>query len=374
LCPQFVAVKEILPQDEKDRGTVARNWVNEAKALAKVNSLSQNHIVRFITAFCRYHKDQKEYYLMFEWADGGNLRNLWNTMPRPNRQLSIVKAAIEQLLGLAEALRACHYLDSKGSNYLHGDLKPENILWYQDTIGIGNLKIGDLGIAKGHNLVTEDRPYKTITPYGTRRYEAPEVLTGLKIKYEGQSIDRRSRLYDIWAMGCITLEFIIWLLYGLEGLDMFNESIDGPFEGNTPFYEEKQELGGKLATVHAKVVEWMDLMAEDPICQKYTTALGDLLDLVRTGLLVVRLPRKMGSNLGMDIDEPSESIEFKQINSEPTDNAPAHTARLQNVNHIPGSFRSWNSSTYGHTYSRTHPCPAWTRTCRGLSLSCRSVL
>jgi len=67
-------------------------------------------------------------------------------------------------------------------------------------------------------------------------------------------------------MGCITLEFIIWLLYGLEGLDRFNESIDGPFEGNTPFYEEKQELGGKLATVHTKVVEWMDLMAEDPIC------------------------------------------------------------------------------------------------------------
>ena len=51
-------------------------------------------------------------------------------MPRPNWQLSIVKAIIEQLLGLAEALRACHYLDSKGSNYRHGDLKPENILWY----------------------------------------------------------------------------------------------------------------------------------------------------------------------------------------------------------------------------------------------------
>ena len=39
----------------------------------------------------------------------------------------------------------------------------------------------------------------------------------------------------------------------------------------------------------------------------------------------------MGSNLGMDIDEPSERIEFKQINSELTDNAPAHTSRLQTL-------------------------------------------
>ena len=244
---------------------------------------------------------------MFEWADGGNLRNLWNANPHPNRQPSIVKATIEQLLGLAEALCACHFLDSKGSNYRHGDLKPDNILWYQDTIGIGNLKIGDWGIAKGHNLVTEDRPYKTTTPYGTRRYEAPEVVTGLKRKYEGQSADRRSRLYDIWAMGCITLEFTIWLLYGLKGLDKFNESINGPLEGNTPFYEVKRELGGTVATVHTEVVKWMDRMAGDPACQKYTNALGDLLDLVRTGLLVVRLPRKMGSNLGMGIDAPADT-------------------------------------------------------------------
>ena len=103
-----------------------------------------------------------------------------------------------------------------------------------------------------------DGPYKLTTPYGTRRYEALEVVIGLKRKYKGQLADRRSRLYDIWSMGCIVLEFTIWLLYGLKGLNKFNESINGPLEGNTPFYEVKRELGETVATVHTEVVKWMD--------------------------------------------------------------------------------------------------------------------
>ena len=267
---------------------------------------------------------------MFEWADGGNLRNLWNTIPSPNRQPHMIKATIEQLLGLTKALCALHYFDSKGSHYRHGDLKPDNILWYQNTVGssnpIGTLKIGDWGIAKGHNLVTEDRPYKTTTPYRTRRYEAPEVVTGVPIKYEGQATGRRSLLYDIWVMGCITLEFVVWLLYGTEGLKEFNKSIDGPLQGDTPFYDiNKGELGAINAVVHSGVLKQMDHMAKDPACQKYTTALGDLLDLVRTGLLVVRLPRSMGSNRNMGIDEPPMSPNSSQIKPELIYSAPDDT-------------------------------------------------
>jgi hypothetical protein len=41
----------------------------------------------------------------------------------------------------------------------------------------------------------------------------------------------------------------------------------------------------------------MDFMAIDLRCQVGTTAIGDLLELVRTALLVVRLPRRLGTDL-----------------------------------------------------------------------------
>lgn len=276
---------------------MAGHWASEAKALARMNTLNQDHIVRFITAFRRRKKNEQEHYLMFEWADGGNLRDLWKAKPQPALTASLVKAVIKQLLGLAEALCAAHYLNTTGSSYRHGDLKPANILWFHAGGEIGKLKIGDWGEAKEHNLVTELRANKTTAEYGTRRYEAPEVETGLRLNYLGQARKRRSRLYDIWAMGCITLEFVVWLLYGPDELNNFNQSVKGEFSNDSPFYQISLVNGKKVAKVHSAAVRWMDHMARDPACQVGTTALGDILELVRSGLLVVKLPRRMGSNL-----------------------------------------------------------------------------
>jgi serine/threonine protein kinase len=80
-------------------------------------------------------------------------------------------------------------------------MKPENILRFRDRTRVGILKIADMGLAKHHAVATYLRP-RTSTRYGTVRYEPPEVMTH-KLAEEG-----RSRLYDIWSMGCITLELI----------------------------------------------------------------------------------------------------------------------------------------------------------------------
>lgn len=271
-----------------------------------MNSLNQNHIVRFITAFRRGQRGNEDHYLMFEWADGGNLRTLWKTCKQP-LSAKLIRGVTKQLLGLANALEAAHYLDKSGASFRHGDLKPENILWFKSgDDGIGTLKICDWGISKEHNIITELRTNNTTAEYGTRRYEAPEVETGISvakrldqsIKPLDKPIKRRSRLYDIWAMGCITLEFIIWLVYGQNGLLKFNASVkgDSPDNGSfsSPFYQIRIEGGKKVARVHHVVVQWMDEMAKDPSFAVGTTALGDLLELVREKLLVVKLPRRMG--------------------------------------------------------------------------------
>jgi serine/threonine protein kinase len=290
------AVKEI--QATEDAQAVAEHWEKEAKALRMMNELNQEHIVHFVTAFRRRKENGgEEHYLMFEWADGGNLRSLWKDNPFPLLTASLVKDAIKQILGLARALEAAHNLNTTGASYRHGDLKPENILLFSGGGSIGTLKIGDWGEAKEHEQVTEMRPSKTTAKYGTRRYEAPEVETGVRAKWLGQSTRRRSRLYDIWAMGCITLEFIIWLLYGLDELNRFNQEL-----GEENFYQTDVSNGRPVARVHDAAVSWMSRMAQDPRCDVGNTAIGDLLELVRTALLVVKLPRRLGTNLS-DIPE-----------------------------------------------------------------------
>lgn len=283
------AVKEI--QATEDTQADAEHWEKEVKALGMMNELNEKHIVRFITAFRRRMEHGEEHYLMFEWADRGNLRSLWRDAPRPVLSGTLVKDAVKQILGLAKALEAAHNLNTTGASYRHGDLKPENILVFSGGGCIGTLKIGDWGEAKEHEQVTEMRRSRTTAEYGTRRYEAPEVVTGVQAKWLGQSTGRRSRLYDIWAMGCITLEFIIWLMYGLDELNRFNRELG---EG---FYQISVVNGKKVARVHELAVSWMDQMMQDPRCQVGNTAIGDLLELVKNALLVVKLPRRLGTNL-----------------------------------------------------------------------------
>ncbi|KAF2500445.1 hypothetical protein BU16DRAFT_247175 [Lophium mytilinum] len=314
-CPKFFAVKKLEPENESDSQKVARNWDIEVKALRKMNNLNQDHIVRFITAFRRRgkpdHDDHtsiehwSEHCLIFEWAEGGSLRDYWKNNPRPSLTASLVKATIKQLLGLAGALERAHNLNNTGASYRHGDLKPENILLFPDGSEIGIFKIGDWGVAKEHNIVTEMRFGSTGAEYGTRRYESPEVETGVRLTFLDQAPKRRSRLYDIWAMGCITLEWIVWLLYGWDGLNTFNQNVKGEVSNHSPFYQLTVKNSKKVARVHDIVVQWLKHMARDPVCQVGTTALGDLLEVVQRDLLVVKLPRRMGSTLGItDSQQP----------------------------------------------------------------------
>jgi serine/threonine protein kinase len=297
-----VAVKEIKP--EEDAQEVADHWEREVAALRTMNELKQKHIVRFLTAFRRYTDHQRpEHYLIFEWADGGNLRNLWKRHHSPKLTGSLIKEVIQQILGLATALEAAHNLNNhSGASYRHGDLKPENILVFENGREIGDLKIGDWGEARYQGVRTEMRPSGSKSRFGTVRYEAPEVKTGIQENYIGQRKERRSRLYDIWALGCISLEFFVWLLEGWDGLQHFNMEITG----DDSFYQITPENGKNVAHVHRAAVRCMDRLAQHPACNSSDTAIGRLLELIRTSLLVVKLPRTLGTSGSMPTPRQSE--------------------------------------------------------------------
>lgn len=155
-----VAIKRLnhtYNNDEDEQSKLDARWDNEVTALKKISGLRHPNIVQFMTAMTR----GRERYLMFEWADGGNLREFWTQPPRLTGTL--VKNVVAQLRGLAHALEKMHCL-----NYRHGDMKPDNILRIKinaaqgtPTDDIGTLKICDMGLSKQH--VKETRLRQTAT-------------------------------------------------------------------------------------------------------------------------------------------------------------------------------------------------------------------
>lgn len=78
----------------------------------------------------------------------------------------------------------------------------------------------------------------------------------------------------------------MWLLYGTRGLDEFNKKIVDHLGHDCHYFEKGRN--GKVK-VHPEVVAMMTALSENSQCRRGETALGDLLNLVSTRLLVVEL-------------------------------------------------------------------------------------
>ncbi|EEU38356.1 uncharacterized protein NECHADRAFT_77025 [Fusarium vanettenii 77-13-4] len=276
--PYYVDVKKAY-----DASGMESSWDDDVETLSHINSLNHEHLVRFLAAFRRGRQDG---YFMFEWASGGNLRNLWLTFHRPKLTSGLVKSAFRQMAGLASAINRVHS-DPKLPCLPHSDLKPEHIYVFSNHNGneLGTLKIG------AGELWSEIESERGHFAYETKwgwSYEAPELNnSGLYFK------EPQPRASDIWSMGCIMLEFLIWLIYGMDGLHRFSGVKQSAFVFSArDFYQETQESqdGTRVVTVDPIVLKWMDHMAADPACEVETTALGNLLELIRTRLLVVKPP------------------------------------------------------------------------------------
>lgn len=96
-------------------------------------------------------------------------------------------------------------------------------------------------------------------------------------------------------MGCIILEMIVWLLYGMDGLKLFygKENSTDPSRG-TLYHTVTTQRTAEVSRIVSNLME--EILGHDPECNQPTrTALGDLLKLVKNGLLVVNLPYDAGS-------------------------------------------------------------------------------
>lgn len=151
---------------------------------------------------------------------------------------------LKQFCGSAKAIRAIHNLSalSKSTPSLapptpaqetksgwHHDLTPENILYfgcclYPGRMGSkrGTFRIADFGAGKIHTY--RSGSVNTKSPNGTLTYEPPEA------KSEGTT----SRPYDIWSLGCVFLELLIWAILGSRAVETFaEERVDRRYPGSS---------------------------------------------------------------------------------------------------------------------------------------------
>ena len=125
------------------------------------------------------------YYLLLEYVDGMNLRELMRTGPVPHDQ------SIRVIQALADALAYAHQ-----NEVIHRDIKPENVLIDRH----GRVKIADFGLAK---LAGLDPAGYTLTgageAMGTPHYMAPEQLERPK------EVDHRA---DLYSLGVLSYELL----------------------------------------------------------------------------------------------------------------------------------------------------------------------
>ena len=174
---RLVALK-VLPNSSDSDPAFAERFSREARALAR---MQHPHIV----SVHDFGEAGGHYYLLLEYVDGMNLRELMRTGLVPQEQ------AIRVMQALADALQYAHQ-----SEIIHRDIKPENVLIDRQ----GRVKIADFGLAK---LAGLDPAGFTLTgaseAMGTPHYMAPEQLERPK------EVDHRA---DLYSLGVLSYELL----------------------------------------------------------------------------------------------------------------------------------------------------------------------
>lgn len=244
--------------------------------MENLSKLSHNNLIK---PLCTIERGSL-FYVVFPWANGGDLRQFWERQDNAPNNPELIMWSLEQALGLADAIKALH-----GNNIRHGDIKPQNVLHFFDEADtrskrLGKLVLADVGISRQHTLATNVRHWATQTKASTISYEAPEA------EYDRQNGIPRSRKYDQWSLGCMFLEFTVWLLYGFQAVEVFRlrrTSSRDPTTAPGNFFTQRS-YGSP--SIHSRVSTAILHLRDDPRCGK-NTALGELVTLVEDRLLQV---------------------------------------------------------------------------------------
>lgn len=260
------------------------------------------HIVRYLAAWAQ----QSNFYILFELAST-NLQSfihpsfnntsqsskpLSRNIPRlpgsnrPEMDLPFQDWILHQVAGLADALAYVHNItaDTFGSAPrevsrsnlqideipsqqrravgFHHDIKLDNIL-VCDIGGrdFGTLKLGDFGSARVKTLRLSQFSAASRTPQQTEEEDGAITYQSPDLELKGHA----SRNTDIWALGCVFLELMLWCFDDSFTVSDFSnkrvEEEQGPSSSNR-FWKRKTGRSRPSASLKACVVDRLDFLQE----------------------------------------------------------------------------------------------------------------
>ncbi|MCB9072932.1 MAG: serine/threonine protein kinase [Bdellovibrionaceae bacterium] len=183
---KFVAVKRILSQHSASEDFI-RMFKDEAKIAV---NLSHSNVVSIYD----FGVENSQLYLVMEYMEGKNLRQILNRLKQLNKRFSISHIAyITKLIaaGLDHAHRLIDATTGQPLNIIHRDMSPQNVMVSFE----GEVKIIDFGIAKS---TTQEESTRVGTLKGKFGYMSPEQIDGMEV-------DART---DIFALGIMLWEML----------------------------------------------------------------------------------------------------------------------------------------------------------------------
>jgi serine/threonine protein kinase len=217
------------------------------------------------------YEQNEHYHLILPWAEV-DLDDFWKLrFPNPSREPKLSAWLKTQFCGIAGAVSYIHRYNTTSETTMlrsaassiseasvvqshcqphrppgqrtpkrlwgrHGDIKPANILWFPDrNMPIdeisGTLKISDFGTARfseNDNLSAQDR--RRIP--NSEPYQSPECRLP-----DGEI----STQCDVWALGCVFLEFACWYSGGRELLEGFQHDRAYRYDSSSFFTIKREE-------------------------------------------------------------------------------------------------------------------------------------
>ncbi len=183
---KFVAIKRILPQ-YSDQPEFIDMFKEEAKIAVNLNHSN-------VVSIFDFGVEKGQFFLVMEYVEGQNLRQVLNHLKKENRNFSIDQIVFmikEVAAGLDHAHRCLDGTTGKPLNITHRDMSPQNVMVSFE----GELKVVDFGIAKAESQLETTRVGTIKGKFG---YMSPEQA-------DGQIVDQRT---DIFSLGIVLWELL----------------------------------------------------------------------------------------------------------------------------------------------------------------------
>lgn len=265
---------------------------DERDALRRAVNIEHDHLLKLVASF--YLKDC---FILFPWAEQGDLEHVWaGQMNTDARTPKFVRWAFEQMAGLAAGLAKLNdpaeNLEEREDDH-HGDLNPEAIFLFPDksNTSLGTLRIAYAGLVRYHLPKTNSFSF----PKHDQRCDSNLRYAPPESRFLEQG-DKKLPGFDMWSLGCIYLEFIIWILGGYAELGKFRLA-----KRRDPFWYKliKVDMAGKEyylgPYIDPTVESAIKMVRRNKTCGRHT-CFRDLLDIIEKHLLVVDMRKRMGSS------------------------------------------------------------------------------